>query len=206
MKKGDKHYAIGEYYDAATQYRKAYSQTPTKERALKGQRAMKLADCYRRINFTTKAITAYNNAVRYKQADSLTHFYLGQLYLKNGNYKEAAKQFQTVLDSLPETDPHWRLAKTGLQSAQMAPQWKKDGSDYTVRREGLFNSRRAEYSQSIPPCWQATTTTSSTSPPPVTKPKATNIMASQALSLPISSSRRKTTKANGANLRRLILS
>ena len=45
MKKGDKHYAIGEYYDAATQYRKAYSQTPTKERALKGQRAMKLADC-----------------------------------------------------------------------------------------------------------------------------------------------------------------
>ena len=146
MKKGDKHYAIGEYYDAATQYRKAYSQTPTKERALKGQRAMKLADCYRRINFTTKAITAYNNAVRYKQADSLTHFYLGQLYLKNGNYKEAAKQFQTVLDSLPETDPHWRLAKTGLQSAQMAPQWKKDGSDYTVRREGLFNSRRAEYS------------------------------------------------------------
>ena len=146
MKKGDKFYAVGEYYDAATQYRKAYSQTPAKERALKGQRAMKMADCYRRINFTTKAITAYNNAVRYKQADSLTHFHLGQLYLKNGNYKEAAKQFQTVLDSLPETDPHWRLAKTGLQSAQMAPQWKKDGSDYIIKREGLFNSRRAEYS------------------------------------------------------------
>ena len=28
----------------------------------------------------------------------------------------------------------------------MAPQWKKDGSDYTVKREALFNSRRAEYS------------------------------------------------------------
>ena len=28
MKKGDKFYALGEYYDAATQYRKAYSQTP----------------------------------------------------------------------------------------------------------------------------------------------------------------------------------
>ena len=146
MKKGDKLYAVGEYYDAATQYRKAYSQTPAKERALKGQRAMKMADCYRRINFTTKAITAYNNAVRYKQADSLTHFHLGQLYLKNGNYTEAAKQFQTAIDSLPETDSHWRLAKTGLQSAQMAPQWKKAGSDYIVKREGLFNSRRAEYS------------------------------------------------------------
>ena len=138
MKKGDKFYAIGEYFDAATQYRKAYSQTPSKERVMKGQRAMKMAECYRRINFTNKAITAYNNAVRYKQADSLTHFYLGQLYMRNGNYKEAAKQFQTAIDSLPETDPHRRLARTGLKSAQMAPQWKKDGSDYIVKRVHLY--------------------------------------------------------------------
>ena len=146
MKKGDKFYAVGEYFDAAKQYRKAYSQTPSKERALKGQRALKMAECYRRIYFTTKAISAYNNAVRYKQADSLTHFYLGQLYMKNGNYKEATKQFQTAIDSLPDIDPYWSLAKTGLKSAQMAPQWKKDGSDYIVKREGLFNSRRAEFS------------------------------------------------------------
>ena len=146
MKKGDKFYAVGEYYDAAAQYRKAYTQTPSKERELKGQRAMKLADCYRRILLTNKAITAYNNAVRYKQDDSLTHFYLGQLHLKNGNYKEAARQFQTAMDSLPQTDPHWQLAKTGLHSAQMVPQWKKETSPYTVKRENQFNSRRAEFS------------------------------------------------------------
>ena len=146
MKKGDKFYAVGEYYDAATQYRKAYTQTPSKERELKGQRAMKLADCYRRILLTNKAITAYNNALRYKQDDSLTHFYLGQLHLKNGNYKEAARQFQTAMDSLPQTDPHWQLAKTGLHSAQMVPQWKKEASPYTVKRENQFNSRRAEFS------------------------------------------------------------
>ena len=146
MKKGDKFYVIGEYYDAASQYRKAYTQTPNKERELKGQRAMKLAECYRRILQTSKAITAYNNAVRYKQEDSLTHFWLGQLHLKNGNYKEAARQFQTAIDSLPQTDPHWQLAKTGLKSAQQVPQWKKEGSAYTVKRENLFNSRRAEYS------------------------------------------------------------
>ena len=146
MKKGDKFYAVGEYYDAAAQYRKAYTQTPNKERELKGQRAMKLADCYRRILLTNKAITAYNNAVRYKQDDSLTHFYLGQLHLKNGNYKEAARQFQTAMDSLPQTDPHWQLAKTGLHSAQMVPQWKKETSSYTVKRENQFNSRRAEFS------------------------------------------------------------
>ena len=30
MKKGDKFYAIGEYFDAATQYRKTYTTPPTK--------------------------------------------------------------------------------------------------------------------------------------------------------------------------------
>jgi outer membrane protein OmpA-like peptidoglycan-associated protein len=147
MKKGDKHYAIGEYFEAAKQYQKAYSQTPSKERALKGVRAKKLAECYRRINFTNKAITAYNNTVRYNQHDSLTHLYLGQLHLRNGNYKEAAKQFKIAIDSLLlSQNPMLTLARNGLKSAEMAPQWKKDGSDYTVKREGLFNSRRAEYS------------------------------------------------------------
>ena len=146
LKKGDKFYAVGEYYDAATQYRKAYTQTPSKERTLKGQRAMKLAECYRRINLTNKAISAYNNAVRYKQADSLTQFYLGQLHLRNGNYKEAAKHYQTAIDSLPADNPYRTLAKNGLMSARQAPQWKKEGSDYTVKRMDIFNSRRAEYS------------------------------------------------------------
>ena len=145
VKKGDKFYAVGEYYDAATQYRKAYTQTPSKERTLKGQRAMKLAECYRRINLTNKAITAYNNVVRYKQADSLTQLYLGQLHLRNGNYKEAAKHYQTAIDSLPADNPYRTLAKNGLKSAQMAPQWRKEGSDYTVKRMDIFNSRRAEY-------------------------------------------------------------
>ena len=146
MKKGDKFYAVGEYYDAAVQYRKAYTHTPNKERVQKGQRAMKVAECYRRIHFTSKAITAYQNAVRYKQDDSLTHFYLGQLQMRNGNYREAEKQFKMALDSLPQDDPHRQTAKAGLEGARMAPQWKKDGSAYTIKRMDLFNSRRAEYS------------------------------------------------------------
>ena len=146
MKKGDKFYALGEYYDAAVQYRKAYTHTSNKERAQKGQRAMKVADCYRRIHFTSKAITAYQNAIRYKQDDSLTHFFLGQLHMRNGNYREAEKQFKMALDSLPQDDPHRQTAKAGLAGARQAPQWKKDGSAYTIKRMDLFNSRRAEYS------------------------------------------------------------
>jgi hypothetical protein len=58
MKKGDKFYALGEYFDAAEQYKKAYAQTPTKDRKLRGGRAIKMADCYRRINQTQRAVAA----------------------------------------------------------------------------------------------------------------------------------------------------
>ena len=141
VKKGDKHLAVGEYFDAAEQYKKAYAQTPNKERETRGQRAKKLAECYRRINQTNKAINAYKNVIRYKQADSLTHLYLGQLYMRNGNYKEAAKQFEIAMDSTKNP-----LAKIGLESALKAPQWKKEGSAYTVKKMDLFNSRRDDYS------------------------------------------------------------
>ncbi len=151
VKKGDKFYALGEYFDAANQYKKAYSQTPPKQRALRGKRALKMAECYRRINYTQKAIAAYNNAVRYKQEDSLTHLYLGQQLMKNGSYKEAAKAFQTFLDSagnyaFSDSRDYVQLARRGLRSAQQAPAWKQEGSAYTVKRENFFNSRRAEYS------------------------------------------------------------
>ena len=148
LKKGDKFYAMGEYFDAANQYKKAYSQTPAKERQQRGQRALKMAECYRRINYTQKAIAAYNNAIRYKQTDSMTYLYLAQQLMKNAQYKEAEKQFQTALDSMGNnaSTELRTLARTGLRSAQKAPRWKKEGSDYTIKRENLFNSRRADYS------------------------------------------------------------
>lgn len=145
MKKGDQHFAIGEYFDAAEQYKKAYSNTPAKERATRGKRAAKLAECYRRINFTQKAIAAYNNVIRYNQADSLTHLRLAQQLMKTANYRQAQKAFATAVDSMP----HSLLAKNGLTAAQKAPEWKKQGSAYTVKRENMFNSRRADFSPMI---------------------------------------------------------
>ena len=154
IKKGDKAWALGEYFEASNQYKKAYAQTPAKQRTQRGRLALKMAECYRRINYTQKAIAAYNNAIRYKQHDSLTHLHLGQQLMKNGQYKEAAKQFQAQLDSIVAFEiagaqgyeDARTLALTGLRSAQKAPAWKQEGSAYTVKRENFFNSRRSEYS------------------------------------------------------------
>ena len=146
MKKGDKFYALGEYFDAAAQYKKAYAQTPVKEKATRGQRALKMADCYRRINYSQRAIAAYRNAIRYGQYDSLTYLYLAQQLMKTGGYKDAVRVLESDSLNADRHAPLYPLYTTLLRSARQAAGWKEEGSRYTVKRENLFNSRRAEYS------------------------------------------------------------
>ena len=142
LKRGEKYLALGEYYDAGNEFKRAYSKTPPKERARRGQISRKMAYCYERINATQKAIAAYRNVIRYKQDDGETHLSIARQLLKNGSYKEAAQEFRQALDSMPDN----RLAREGLTAALHAPEWKKEGSRYTVKKMELFNSRRAEYS------------------------------------------------------------
>lgn len=142
LKRGEKALALGEYFDAADEFRQAYRKTPPKQRDKRGQIALKMAGCYDKINFAPKAIAAYNNAVRYQQANGEDQLALARLLLKNGDYKQAAKMFQVLIDSMPDNI----LVTNGLKSAQMAPQWKKEGSRYTVKRMDMMNSRRDDYS------------------------------------------------------------
>ena len=142
LKKGEKFLALGEYYDAADQFKQAYTKTPSKERASRGKIALKMARCYDKINSTPKAIAAYRNAVRYNQASIDDRLAYARLLLKNGEYKQAEKEFRILIDSLPDNV----LARNGLKSAQLAPTWKKEGSRYKVKKMDVFNSRRDDYS------------------------------------------------------------
>lgn len=141
MRKGEKFLAIGEYHDAAEQFKKAYTKTPTKERQLRGQRALKMAHCYRHISSTQKAISAYRNALRYNVATLDDRLDYARLLLKNGEYKRALAEFELLNDSMSNNV----LVRNGLLSAKMAPKWKEQGSDYTVKKMTEFNSRRADY-------------------------------------------------------------
>lgn len=142
MKRGEKYLAIGEYYDAAAEFKTAYNKTPSKEKDKRGERALKLAFCYDRINSTQKAIAAYRNVIRYKKDTPETHLSFARLLMKNGSYKEAEKEFRQVLDTLPDNE----LAKSGLLSAQTAQAEKEAGSRYIVKKMDVFNSRRADFS------------------------------------------------------------
>lgn len=142
FKKGEKYLALGEYYDAAAQYKKAYSNTKPKDKALRGKYAAKMAYCYDRINFNQKAIAAYRNAIRYNADSVSTHLSFAQALLKDGNYREAEAEYRLVLDSMPDN----QLAKEGLKSALTAKEVKAAGPQYIVKKMDIFNSRRADYS------------------------------------------------------------
>ncbi len=141
-RKGDKAFALGEYYLAGDYYRSAYSKTPAKERDKRGERALKMAHSYQHYNANLKAIAAYRNAARYGKATVDDSLALARLMLTNGEYKQAAEMFKALQLSLPDNI----LVKNGLESAINAPQWKRDGSAYTVKKAAVFNSRRADYS------------------------------------------------------------
>jgi len=142
IKKGEKNLALGEYFDAANNFKQAYTRTPSKDKAARGRLSTKLAFCYDKMNASQKAVGAYQNVLRYGVADANTHLLLGRQLLKTGAYKAAETQFKSALDSLPGN----KLASEGLLSARQAAQTKSEGSHYIVKRMDAFNSHKADYS------------------------------------------------------------
>ena len=142
FKKGEQFYAMGEYYQAAQQYKKSYQRIPTKEKDKRADRAFRMGLCYQHINNPQKAMQAFQNAVRYHYSDSTALLYLGKQQLKLANYKGAQESFAAYLN-LDETN---ELAIAGMQSCNLAPQWKANPNLYQVKKEALFNSSRSDYS------------------------------------------------------------
>lgn len=141
VKRGDAAYALGEYAEAAGQYRRAYSRVSPKDRGMRGKVAYKMADAYRRYGNVARAVASYRNAERYRYTDTLTQYYLGEMLRFQGDYKGAEKAYTAYLDSFPGYAP----AERGLQDCLTAPEIRKAGSAYTVKLFTLFNGTRSDY-------------------------------------------------------------
>ena len=142
FKKAEQSYAIGEYYAASINYKKSYSRCSPKERDKRAVRAFMMGECYRRIGYTQKAIAAYQNAIRYNIPDSLVYLHIARQQLKVGQYKPASQNFAKFLELNPESE----LARNGLLSCELGPQWKSAPNQYQIKKDAFFNSRRSDYS------------------------------------------------------------
>ncbi|MDR1881239.1 MAG: OmpA family protein [Prevotella sp.] len=143
----DKKFMQGEYFAAADMYRKIYRKTPARKRELRGETALRMAECYRLINYPMRANPAYANAIRYKVNDSVVTLRYARSLHKSGDYKQAAKYYREFLQLYPDN----KLALNGLKGTGLAPVWKTNPALYTVKRMDPFNSNRGEFSPALLP-------------------------------------------------------
>ena len=160
LRKGDQFMSRGEYYDAAAEYKIAYARTSTRDRSRRGERALKMAECYRRINYTSKAIGAYQNGIRYlmkghqdrkkvnpdevsEEEDSIlavtladATLKLARLQHKSGDYKNALISYQTFR----------QMIGTAPQDPEYSEQW----SMFNVRRRTHPRHPRHERHRRLP--------------------------------------------------------
>ena len=140
IKRADKKFAIGEYYNAADIYKQCYGQLSSKkDRALKGYVAYQQGECYRLIN-NPRAVNAYQNALRNKYflQDSTIFLNCGLALQYQGKYKDAAKSYELYLESHPDN----YVAQAGKYACNKIDEWKRQTSRYKVSEAKEFNQKR----------------------------------------------------------------
>lgn len=155
IRRAEAAWAIGEYEEAASQYKRAYSRIPSSEKEKRGQIAFLMGECYRHYGNAARAVGSYRSAERYRYVDTTTLLRKGQMMLLQGEYKQARTAFEDYLaliearDTFTSPDPRLAAlryqALRGIESAESAPDRKKRGSAYTVKIASQFNSNRSDY-------------------------------------------------------------
>ncbi len=138
----DEAYERGEYFNAANMYRKLYNKYNQRDdRWIRGELAFHLGMCYEKLNQSSRAAAAFQNAIRYEYEDSTTLYHLALAQQREGRYAEAIENYEAFLRIVPD---HWQ-SKQGIIGCRQAPKWKEQGSRYIVKSAKQFNSRRADF-------------------------------------------------------------
>ena len=139
IKKADKKFAIGEYYDAAQIYKQCNQRLhPKKDRDMKAHVSFRQGECFRILN-DGKAVNSYASAIKCKYQDSIVYLHYGEVLMYQGKYKEAEKAFNTYLEAHPDS----YQAQAGIYACQQVGEWKKTPSRYKVQLAKEFTAKRS---------------------------------------------------------------
>ena len=138
VKRADKKYAIGEYYQAAEKYKDIYRRVNSKDKAMRAHVAFNQGECYRILN-NSKAQNAYKNAIRNHYPDSIVYLHYAQVLHYQGKYKDAIKQYDIYLEAHPKD----YVASAGKYACMKTEEWKKQHSRYKISPAKEFNAKRS---------------------------------------------------------------
>ena len=94
---------------------------------------------------TARAISSYQNALRYNPSDSTILLDLARNQHKDGKYRDAEKNYLAYQSKFGENE----LSKNGLQGVRIATEMKENKTRFIVKRADFLNQRRADFSPMI---------------------------------------------------------
>lgn len=142
-KTADDAFADQLYFTALQKYQKASSKVKN-NKAERDRIIFRIAECYRMMNNTKKAESAYKrllNNVKFIKDEPKVLLYYANALKANGNYDEAIKQYQAFKDLTPK-DPR---GEQGIETCKLAKEWIANPSKYTVKWEKPLNSKEDDF-------------------------------------------------------------
>ena len=140
-------YLRGQYYAAGETYRRLYKNASREEKVQRGIIAFEMAENYRMLNQSGRAVTAYSNAIRYGYPDSMMYFHYARMLHREGKYEAAGDAYRQFLAFKPD-DP---LSINGICGAELAMRWSANPIRCSIQRMDLLNSNRSEFSPVFSP-------------------------------------------------------
>jgi peptidoglycan-associated lipoprotein len=133
-------YDAGEYFQAIDIFKDAYQKITDKKEKVKI--TFYLGECYRNIDIPKQAAMWYSKAISKDYDDPLAVLYYADMLKKLGEYEEAKKQYGNYKELVPGDS----RGADGILSCDLAMEWMKFPTGYTVEEMKFFNSKMNDYS------------------------------------------------------------
>lgn len=143
MRKANKYYQAGEYFEAQELYIKVYSKAKKKEE--KAEVSFKIGMCARKLMDPQKSIIWFRRALLYKYQDPISNLYLADAYKMRGLYEEAKEYYANYKDLVP-SDPR---GEKGMKSCDLAIEWKENPSRFIINDINDLNSRQNDFAPAL---------------------------------------------------------
>ena len=133
----------GDYYDAATLYKKAF--TKEKNKVKRAEIIYKVAESYRLTNDYKNQEVWYGKALKANYKDPACILHYADALRMNGKYDEAIVQYTAFQKAKPD-DPK---GEQGIQSCQQAQKWKDKPTRYKVQNVAAINTKYSDFGACI---------------------------------------------------------
>lgn len=141
MAAADEAFNSFQYNLAVKRYKKAYSKT--KSRPEKDRISFQMAECYRMMNITKRAEVTYRRIIKsdFARKNPVVYLHYADMLRANEKYEDAKEYYLLYAENNPE-DPR---GPNGAKSCDLAAEWLKSPTKFTVANVKKLNSKNDDF-------------------------------------------------------------